>query len=178
MRTARIPPRCSPSGCLAYRPGARSTSRAAPGATHYSSRLEGFRVSALDISAVALERGRRAAAERGLDVEWLCADLDEEIEQALPAGGFDLIVWVRYVHPELMPHLIARLDDGGTLLCEQHLATTAQVAGPTSAAFRLAPGTLLETAQNLQVLHSYEGPLVDPDGRDVALAQLVAVKRR
>ena len=138
----------------------------------------GFRVTAVDISAVALERGRRAAAERGLDVEWLCADLDEDIEQALPAGGFDLIVWVRYVRPELMPHLIARLDDGGTLLCEQHLATTAQVAGPTSAAFRLAPGTLLATAQNLQVLHSYEGPLVDPDGRDVALAQLVAVKRR
>ena len=138
----------------------------------------GFRVSALDISAVALERGRRAAAERGLTIEWLCADLDEDIEQALPAGRFDLIVWVRYVHPKLMPHLIARLDDGGTLLCEQHLATTAQVAGPTSAAFRLARGTLLETAQNLQVLHSYEGPLVDPDGRDVAVAQLVAVKRR
>ena len=101
-----------------------------------------LRVTALDISAVALERGRRAAAERGLDVEWLCADLDEDVEHALPAGGFDLIVWVRYVHPQLMPHLVARLDVGGTLLCEQHLATTAQVAGPTSAAFGSHPATL------------------------------------
>ena len=152
MKTARIPPRCSPSGCRACRPAARSTSRAAPGATHYSSRLEAFASARSTFRAVALERGRRAAAERGLTIEWLCADLDEDIEQALPAGGFDLIVWVRYVHPELMPHLIARLADGGTLLCEQHLATTAPVAGPTSAAFRLAPGTLLATAQNLQVL--------------------------
>jgi SAM-dependent methyltransferase len=136
----------------------------------------GFAVTALDISAVALERGRRAAAERGLDIDWLLADLDEDLASALPAGEFDLIVWVRYVHRDLMPHLIARLGDGGTLLCEQHLATTAQVAGPTSAAFRLAPGELARSARDLHVLHSYEGGLVDPDGRTVALAQLLATK--
>ena len=133
----------------------------------------GFAVSALDISTVALARGRRDAAERGLDVEWLCADLDEDLERALPAGGFDLIVWARYVHRTLMPALVARLNVGGTLLCEQHLITAAQVAGPTSAGFRLAPGELQRAAQSLQVLHSYEGPVVDPDGRPVALAQLV-----
>ena len=37
----------------------------------------GFDVTALDISSVALERGRAAAQERSLDIEWLCADLDE-----------------------------------------------------------------------------------------------------
>ena len=137
----------------------------------------GFAVAALDISAVALERGRRAAAERVLDVEWLCADLDDDVEQALPAGPFDLIVWVRYVHRTLMPALVARLAVGGTLLCEQHLATTDPVAGPTSAAYRLAPGELARTARPLQALYSYEGPLVDPDGRPVALAQLVGRKR-
>jgi tellurite methyltransferase len=136
----------------------------------------GFAVTALDISMVALERGRRAAAERALDVEWLCADLDDDVERALPAGPFDLIVWVRYVHRTLMPALVARLAVGGTLLCEQHLATTDPVAGPTSAAYRLAPGELARTARPLQALHSYEGPLVDPDGRHVALAQLVGRK--
>ena len=75
----------------------------------------GFSVTALDISRVALQRGRAAAAERGLDVEWLYADLDEALESALPAGPFDLIVWVRYVHRALMPHLLARLAKGGTL---------------------------------------------------------------
>lgn len=136
----------------------------------------GFTVSALDVSAVALERGRSAAAQRGLDIEWLCADLDDDAATALPAGGFDLIVWVRYVHRTLLPHLVARLNDGGALLCEQHLATKAPVAGPTSTGFRLAPGELARSAPNLRVLHSYEGPIVDPDGRPVALAQLVGTK--
>lgn len=136
----------------------------------------GFAVTALDISAVALARGQRSAAERGLSVEWLCADLDDDPDNALPHGGFDLIVWVRYVHRALMPHVIARLNVGGTLLCEQHLTTPAPVVGPTSAGFRLAPGELTRSAETLTVLHSYEGPVVDPDGRPAALAQLVARK--
>lgn len=134
----------------------------------------GFAVTAVDISAVALERGQHAAAARGLDVEWLQADLDENPERSLPAKPFDLIVWVRYVHGALMPHVVARLGSGGVLVCEQHLATDAAVAGPTNARFRLAPGALERSAQGLRILHSFEGLVVDPDGRTVALAQLVA----
>jgi tellurite methyltransferase len=136
----------------------------------------GFSVTALDISRVALRRGRAAAAERGLDVEWLYADLDEDLESALPAGPFDLIVWVRYVHRALMPHLLARLARGGTLVCEQHLTTDEPVAGPTSAAFRLAPGELRRSAQTLHIKHDYEGLAVDPDRRGVALVQLIGIK--
>ena len=137
----------------------------------------GFAVTAVDISPVALDRARRDADERGFDVDWLCADLDDDAQAAIPPGGFDLIVWVRYIHPTLMPHLIERLNPGGTLLCEQHLQTAAAVVGPTNAAFRLAPGELARAASALDVLHSYEGAAVDPDGRPVALAQLVARKR-
>jgi 2-polyprenyl-3-methyl-5-hydroxy-6-metoxy-1,4-benzoquinol methylase len=136
----------------------------------------GFTVSALDISGVALERGRRAAAERGLNIDWLRADLDEDLERALPAGNFELIVWARYVHRTLMPHLVARLDLGGALVCEQHLKTDAAVAGPTSSEFRLDRGELRRSAQDLSIAHDYEGPAVDPDGRSVALAQLVGHK--
>jgi SAM-dependent methyltransferase len=135
---------------------------------------QGYAVTALDISAVAIERGRREAAARGITVEWCCADLDDDPDAALPRGPFDLIVWVRYVHGGLMPHLLARLAPGGALVCEQHLQTTAEVAGPTSAAFRLAPGELVGSAASAQVLHAYEGAIVDPDGRNVCLAQLIA----
>ena len=136
----------------------------------------GFSVTALDISSVALDRGRRAAAERGLTVEWLCADLDEDPERALPPGTFDLVVWARYVHKTLMQHLVARLGLGGALVCEQHLKTDVTVAGPSSAAFRLAPGELRGSARGLALDYSYEGLVVDPDGRTVALAQLVGRK--
>jgi SAM-dependent methyltransferase len=136
----------------------------------------GFAVSALDISRVALDRGRREAAARGLEIDWICADLDEDPEHALPAGRFELIVWARYVHKKLMPHLVARLDLGGALVCEQHLTTDLAVEGPTNAAFRLAPGELRGSAQGLRIAYDYEGLVVDPDGRSVALAQLVGHK--
>lgn len=136
----------------------------------------GFDVCAVDISRVALERGRRAAEEHGLAVEWHEGDLDGDPELVLPGGPFDLIVWIRYVHRTLMPHLVARLAAGGVLVCEQHLATDAPVAGPTSRDFRLAPGELARSAQGVAILHTYEGLVVDPDGRSVALAQLVAAK--
>jgi SAM-dependent methyltransferase len=132
----------------------------------------GYEVTALDISAVGLDRGRRAAAERGLSVDWHYADLDDP-ERALPVGPFDLIVWARYVHKTLMPFLIARLAPGGALLCEQHLTTDEPVAGPTSAGFRLAPRELTSSAAGLHIEYSYEGLVVDPDGRFVALAQLI-----
>jgi len=145
----------------------------------------GFAVTALDISAVGLERARRTAASRGVHVDWLCADLDGDPDEVLPAGPFELIVWVRYIHRALMPHVLARLAAGGVLLCEQHLTTTADVAGP-GPAFRLAPGELARSTspasgtskgRGLEVLHDYEGLLTDPDGRTVAVAQLVGARR-
>jgi tellurite methyltransferase len=134
----------------------------------------GCRVDALDISDAALARGRQSAAERGLDVNWICVDLDEPPSTTLPKVDYDLIVWVRYIHRDLMPPLVARLKPGGALLCEQHLTSEAAVAGPGNAAFRLKPGELERMARDLRVLHYHEGPIVDPDGRTVALAQLVA----
>lgn len=134
----------------------------------------GYAADAVDISDVALARATEDAKRRGLEVRWIEADLDEDPDEALPRGGYDLVVWVRYVNAGLMPHLIARLNAGGCLLCEQHLVSDAEVVGPRGAAFRLAPGELRRAAHGLEILHDYEGPVVDPDGRTAALAQLVA----
>jgi hypothetical protein len=68
------------------------------------------------------------------------------------------------------------LRAGGVLVCEQHLRSETPVAGPGSESFRLARGELAQSATGLRILHSYEGPSVDPDGRNVALAQLVAAR--
>ena len=133
-----------------------------------------YAVDALDISAVGLERARQDAGHRGLAVNWLCGDLEETPDDVLPHGPYDLIVWVRYVNHALLPHLAARLRSGGHLVCEQHLATPADVVGPRSAAFRLQPEQLLRSAAILDVVHYREGPVVDPDGRTAALAQLIA----
>lgn len=134
----------------------------------------GFTVDAVDISEVGLERARAAAAARGLDVRLIAGDLASDAGAALPEARYDLIVWVRYVNGALMPQLLERLAPGGHLLCEQHLATTADVVGPRSPEFRLQPNELLNAAAGLEILYYSEGIVVDPDGRRAALAQMIA----
>ncbi len=133
----------------------------------------GYAVDAVDISSAGLERGRATAEQRGVDVGWHCADL-EELPGALPRGPYDLVVWVRYVNASLWPEIVSRLAPGGHVLVEQHLVTSAEVVGPTSAAFRLAPGELGRAATGLVPVYAREGLVVDPDGRTAALAQLIA----
>jgi tellurite methyltransferase len=135
----------------------------------------GFEVDAIDISATGLEQARGKAREAGLEIHWHEADLDRGAV-ALPEHRYDLIVVVRYIDSELMPTLIDRLEDGGYLVCEQHLRTHAPVAGPSSPAYRLRPNALLGTRGPLRLLFYREGIVTDPDRRDVALAQMVAVR--
>lgn len=137
----------------------------------------GYEVDAMDVSSAGLERGARTAAERGLTVNWIEADL----ELAPPAAAFakshyDLIVMVRYVNMPLIPTLAERLADAGCLVCEQHLKTTRDVIGPKNPAYRLAPNELLAAAGDLRVLFYREGIVEDPDRRPAALAQLIACR--
>ena len=89
----------------------------------------GWRVTAVDFSPVALERGAAHADERGLAdrIEWLHADLDEWTP---PAGGFDLVT-AHYLHARgadrtaLFRRLAAAVAPGGTLLVVGHLITEA-----------------------------------------------------
>lgn len=131
----------------------------------------GYEVDAVDISAIALERARQSATERNVEVNWLLADLEEAPP---PAHRYDLIVMVRYVNHALVPRLLEMLTDGGYFLCEQHLVSDHDVAGPGNPAFRLQPGQLKDLADDTYVVHYHEGLVDDPDGRRVALAQLIA----
>jgi SAM-dependent methyltransferase len=54
----------------------------------------GWAVRAIDFSSVGIEKGRRRAAELGLDVDWVCADVTSA---ALGTGEFDLVA-VLYLH--------------------------------------------------------------------------------
>jgi protein-L-isoaspartate O-methyltransferase len=133
----------------------------------------GFEVDAVDISAVAIDRARAEAEQRGLAVRWHVADLDTG---TLPGAGYDLITVVRYRNRELWPRLVAALSPGGWILVEHHLQTSrADVVGPSDAAFRLAPGELLEAFGDLRIVLYTEQvePTDDGEGTFV-IARLVA----
>ena len=158
----------------------------------------GWQVDAIDISQVALERLAAAAAataaatvtvttagtaaaaamQRG-PITCLRADLDEP--SSLPSilcvpRRYDLILIVRYTNLPLIESLQPAIETGGYLIVEEHLETTADVIGPRSPQFRVAPGALREAAAGLDVIEYREGIVEDPDGRRAALAQLIARK--
>ena len=129
----------------------------------------GLTVDAVDISEVALARGRRESA--GLSIRWLHRDLDEGF---VPGHHYDAIVNFRYVNLPLLKVLLPWLRPGGLLLAEQHLVSEAEVVGPRNPAFRVAQGDLSALAAGMCVLHSQEGFVNEPDGTRAALARLAA----
>jgi tellurite methyltransferase len=137
----------------------------------------GYRVDAVDISPVGIDRAQSTAGARGLDIRFVAADL----EAGLPAElgltrEYELIVMVRYVNIPLLRQLATRLAPGGTLLCDQHLRTETDVAGPRNSAFRVGHGELLDAAGTLDIKFYREGIVTDPDGINLSLAQLIAVR--
>ena len=83
---------------------------------------------------------------------------------------------IRYTNLSLLDALNGALKDGGYLIVEEHLVTDADVVGPQNSKFRVAPGALLKTAAEFEIVSYREGIIDDPDGRPAALAQLVARK--
>ncbi|MGD0557593.1 MAG: class I SAM-dependent methyltransferase [Streptosporangiaceae bacterium] len=84
----------------------------------------GWQVTATDISSVALDRGARAAAARGVAgrVQWLPADLTKEPPAA---GAYDLVSAQYFPLPRQPEHtalrgLLYAVAPGGTLLIGSH----------------------------------------------------------
>lgn len=137
----------------------------------------GYRVDGVDISEAALERARSSAAERDLHLHLTASDLDHGLPDAIASDTrYDLIVVVRYVNTKLVKDLCNLLAPGGALVCEEHLVSAEDVAGPSTPAWRVGPGELLEAARSLDIRFYREGLILDPDGRRVSLAQLIATR--
>ena len=130
-------------------------------------------VDAMDISQAALDRAAESASQRGLEVNWIQADLDDT---KLEVGAYNLISVVRYMHREMSAQVMDALTPNGWLLIEHHLQSSRQVGGPTTNTFRLAPQELLRDYADLRVLYYEECIDDDRDGRTMALVRLVACK--
>jgi SAM-dependent methyltransferase len=83
---------------------------------------QGWRVTALDVSQVALEHAAARGRQAAVQVEWVPARLEDA---QLPAGGFDLVT----AHYPALRHspmrdaenaLLAAVSPGGTLLVVHH----------------------------------------------------------
>jgi len=132
-----------------------------------------YEVDAIDISSFALAGARDNPDGDQPMVNWIEADLDDFIPSAV---HYDLIVVARFVNRLLMPRLEGAMKPGGALLYEHHIQSDEPVDGPTDPDFRLAPGELRAHFKALDIRFYHEGVIRDPDGRMMALAQMVAFR--
>ena len=132
---------------------------------------QGFSVTGIDVSDEALRLADAKARDRQLAVAWVNRDLDAVVDLE---ETYQFISMIRYVNPSLLSAAARAISEGGLLVVEEHLQTDAEVIGPRSPKFRVAPGELAKAATGLKIIHLFEGLTTDPDGLPVAVARMIA----
>ena len=124
----------------------------------------GFYVTGVDISEVAIEKCNKLAKERNTTVNAVVADLtDYDMGEA----QFDLITKFYYHEPSIFPQIIDALKPGGMFILEQfsidHLKYRETSAfGPRNPDYLIKPNELLEHFKSLRILY-YEDTVVELD---------------
>jgi tellurite methyltransferase len=117
----------------------------------------GFRVDAMDISAVALEEGRRIAQAKGLEITFIEVDLDRA---DLPEAAYDLIVNFNFLERALIPKMKSALKPGGHIVFETFLVDQKDIGHPTNPAYLLGYNELLDLFRDFRVLFYREGKVI------------------
>ena len=140
----------------------------------------GWEVTAVDFSDVALSKGSSIAESRGLDIEWVVADLGTYIP---PSQTFDLVIefYVQLPAPlrqDIWRRAEAAVAPGGTLLVVGHDLTNLEhgYGGPQNPAALFTPDDVVEMIEDLDVIRATR---VDrPVNDKVAIDALVRAVRR
>jgi 2-polyprenyl-3-methyl-5-hydroxy-6-metoxy-1,4-benzoquinol methylase len=140
----------------------------------------GWAVTGVDFSDVAIENARRMAAERGVEVEWLVADVEH---WQPPVGAFDLVV-VLYLHlpaeesAPIMSRAAAAVAGGGTMLVVgHHSANIAEgTGGPQDPRVLFTPEQIAAELDGL-VIEKAERVLRPVEGERDAVDALVRARR-
>ena len=143
----------------------------------------GWRVTAIDFSDVALAKGARLADSRGVEVEWVVADV---LEHTPEPRSFDLVavLYLQLPHAELARVLrsaAAALAPGGTLVVIGHDATnlTAGYGGPRDPSVLFTPDDVVAELGDLVVerAETVRRVVALEDGEATALDAFVRVVR-
>jgi tellurite methyltransferase len=133
----------------------------------------GFQVTAIDISAVGLEQGRKQAEALSLSIAWEEADLEN---MELAPAQYDLILDFNYLQRSLIPQIIGALRPGGQVIFETYLIDQQAVGHPKNPEYLLGHGELLNHFREFRILQYHEGRFADvgePSFRAGLLAQKI-----
>jgi tellurite methyltransferase len=114
---------------------------------------QGWRVTAVDGSPVAIDALLARARSRNLNIDARVADL-ERGEFSIEPEAYDLICGCYYLQRSLFPQMKAGLRPGGMLIAIVHLAEADRPHGTPT---RAIPGELRSYFPDWTILHYYEG---------------------
>jgi tellurite methyltransferase len=134
----------------------------------------GFKVDAMDISAVALEEARKIAQAKKLDIKFIEADLDHA---ELPEAAYELIVDFNFLERALIPKIKSALKPGGHIVFETFLIDQKELGHPRNPAYLLGHNELLDLFRDFRVLYYREGKMVE-GAKEAYRAGLFAQKAR
>lgn len=134
----------------------------------------GLRVTAWDLSPVAIAALGQHAAQEGLDIT---AEVRDVVAEPPPAAAFDVIVVSYFLQRELAPVLYAALRPGGVLFYQTFVRDKVAAVGPSNPDFLLAENELRDLFAELCLrVYREEGRLGDPQRGLRNEALLVAEK--
>ncbi|MCZ7529260.1 MAG: class I SAM-dependent methyltransferase [Acidimicrobiia bacterium] len=144
---------------------------------------QGWRVTAVDFSDVALEKARRIAARRNVSVDWVLADL-LEYEPAERAWDLVLVCYLQLPAGErrrVLEHASAAVAPGGSILVIGHDVEnlTSGARGPKDPAVLLTPDAVAGELPGLRVERAERVRRSVPtdDGEVTAIDTLVRATR-
>jgi SAM-dependent methyltransferase len=143
----------------------------------------GWRVTAVDFSEVAIAKGGELAAARGVEVEWVVADV---LEYEPEPRGFDLVavLYLQLPADELSRAIRSAVDavaPGGTLFVLGHDTTnlTGGYGGPKDVSVLFTPEDVVEELAGLEIerAEKVRRTVAIDDGEAVAIDAFVRARR-
>jgi len=144
---------------------------------------QGWRVTAVDFSEVAIDKARRLAGALEVEVEWLVADL---LQYRLPPEAFELVILFYLQVPagerrQIVGAAAKAVAPGGTFLLVAHDSRNLEhgYGGPKDAAVLYTPEDIVADLDGLEIERAelVERPVETPEGERVALDALVRAHR-
>jgi len=129
---------------------------------------KGFQVTGVDISAEGLKKAETLAAELGVTIKTVVADLET---YKIRANTFDVIICTYYLQRNLFPKIAAALKPGGIALIETYTMDHLQYRPRFNKAFLLKPNELLTMLPGLRIVRYQE-----VDTGQAAFASILAQK--
>ena len=114
----------------------------------------GCEVVAMDISAVALDEGRKRAQWKQLRIDWRQTDLEEA---RLGEAVYDVVVNFNYLQRTLIAQIKRAVKVGGYVIYETYLIDQKEIGHPKHPDYLLRHNELLEYFHDFRVLYYREG---------------------